>query len=91
VVSVTPVPDADRLFLVAVDLGEMTPRQVVAGLAEYFRPDELTGRQVVVVANLKPRKLRGYVSHGMILAVRTEDGMQIVTASGPVAPGSRVS
>lgn len=91
VVSVTPVPDADRLFLVAVDLGEMTPRQVVAGLAEYFRPDELTNRQVVVVANLKPRKLRGYVSHGMILAVRTEDGMQLVTASGPVAPGSRVS
>ena len=91
VLSVTPVPDADRLFLVAVDLGEMIPRQVVAGLAEYFRPDELTGRQVVVVANLKPRKLRGYVSHGMILAVRTEGGMQLLTASGPVAPGSRVS
>jgi methionyl-tRNA synthetase len=91
VVSVEPVPDADRLFLVAVDLGEMTPRQVVAGLAEFFQAADLMGRQVVVVANLKPRKLRGYVSHGMILAVRTDGGMQLLTASGPVPPGSKVS
>ncbi len=91
VVSVSPVPDADRLFVVAVDLGEMTPRQVVAGLAEYFQPADLMGRQVVVVANLKPRKLRGYVSHGMILAVRTDGGMQLLTASGPVPPGAKVS
>jgi methionyl-tRNA synthetase len=91
VVSVSPVPEADRLFLVAVDLGEMTPRQVVAGLAEYFQPADLMGRQVVVVANLKPRKLRGYVSHGMILAVRTDGGMQLLTASGPVPPGAKVS
>jgi methionyl-tRNA synthetase len=91
VVAVEPVPDADRLFLVAVDLGEMTPRQVVAGLAEFFAPGDLVGRQVTVVANLKPRKLRGYVSHGMILAVRTEGGMELLTPSGPVAPGSKVS
>ncbi|NMC50652.1 MAG: hypothetical protein GYA47_14690, partial [Desulfovibrio sp.] len=48
-------------------------------------------RQVVVVANLKPRKLRGVVSHGMIMAVRTQGGMELLTASGPVPPGSRVS
>jgi methionyl-tRNA synthetase len=91
VVAVEPVPDADRLFLVAVDLGEMTPRQVVAGLAEFFAPADLMGRQVAVVANLKPRKLRGYVSHGMILAVRTEGGMELLAPSGPVPPGAKIS
>ncbi|QLA15367.1 methionine--tRNA ligase [Desulfolutivibrio sulfoxidireducens] len=91
VLSVAPVPGADRLYIVTVDLGEDSPRQVVAGLAEFFKPDELSGRQVVVVANLKPRKLRGVMSHGMILAVRTSGGMELLTASGAVVPGSRVS
>ena len=65
--------------------------QVVAGLAEFFAPDALVGRQVVVVANLKPRELRGHTSHGMIVAVRTPGGMELLTASGPVPPGSRAS
>ena len=91
VLSAEPVPDADRLFVVEVDLGEDGPRQIVAGLAEFFRPEDLRGRQVVVVANLKPRKLRGVVSHGMILAVRTEGGMELLTASGSVTPGAKVS
>jgi methionyl-tRNA synthetase len=91
VVSVAPVPGADRLYLVQVDIGEDAPRQVVAGLAEHFTPEALTGRQVTLVANLKPRKLRGVLSHGMILAVRHAGGMALVTASEPVAPGDRVS
>jgi len=89
--EVTRHPDADRLLLVKVDIGEEAPRQVVAGLAEFFAPEDLAGRQVVIVANLAPRKLRGYESQGMILAVRTEKGMELLTASGPVAPGSKVS
>ncbi|MHC1790285.1 methionine--tRNA ligase [Solidesulfovibrio sp.] len=91
VLTVDPVPGADRLYCVAVDIGEETPRQVVAGLAEHFTPDELVGRQVTLVANLKPRKLRGVLSHGMILAVRHAGGLGLVTASVPVAPGDRVS
>jgi methionyl-tRNA synthetase len=91
VVSVAPVPGADRLYAVAVDIGEPEPRPVVAGLAEHFRPEELTGRQVVLVANLKPRKLRGAVSHGMILAVRHAGGLALLGPSRPVAPGDRVS
>lgn len=91
VVSCERHPDADRLLLVKVDLGEEEPRQVVAGLAEFFTPDELMGRQVVVVANLAPRKLRGYTSQGMILAVRKDGGMELLTASGPVQGGSKVS
>lgn len=92
VVEVEKHPDADRLLLVRVDLGESDgPRQVVAGLAEFFKPEELQGRQVVMVANLKPRKLRKQLSQGMILAVKTENGMELLTASGEVPGGSKVS
>ena len=91
VVSVAPVPGADRLYAVAVDIGEAEPRPVVAGLAEHFKPEELTGRQVVLVANLKPRKLRGATSHGMILAVKHAAGLALLGPSAPVAPGDRVS
>ncbi|WP_022661667.1 methionine--tRNA ligase [Paucidesulfovibrio longus] len=92
VVEVGKHPDADRLLLVQVDLGEAEgPRQVVAGLADFFKPEDLKGRQVVVVANLKPRKLRKQLSQGMILAVKTESGMELLTASGTVPGGSKVS
>jgi len=64
---------------------------VVAGIAEFFSPEDLVGRQVVVVANLKPRKLRKQLSQGMILAVKTDEGMQLLTSSGEVASGSKVS
>lgn len=91
VVSCALHPDADRLLLVKVDLGENEPRNVVAGLAGFFSPEELKGRQVVLVANLKPRKLRGYVSQGMILAVKTEQGMQLLTPTDQVGNGAKVS
>lgn len=84
-------PNADKLLRVEVDLGEATPRQIVAGLAAYFEPDQLVGRQVAVVANLAPRKLRGLESQGMILAVRRGEGMELVAVSGPVDAGSKVS
>ncbi|WP_421902234.1 methionine--tRNA ligase [Maridesulfovibrio sp.] len=91
VLSVTKHPDADKLLLVKIDTGDDEPRQVVAGLAEFFKPEELEGRQVVVVVNLKPRKLRGEVSQGMILAVRNGDEMQLLSVSAPVANGCKVS
>lgn len=91
VVSCGKHPDADRLLIVKVDLGEEEPRQIVAGLADFFGPDDLVGRQVVVVTNLAPRKLRGQLSQGMILAVRKDDGMELLTSSGAVANGSKVS
>jgi len=85
-------PDADKLLRLTVDLGEADgPRQIIAGLAEFFAPESLVGRQVVVVANLAPRKIRGLTSQGMVLAVRQEGGMELLAVSGPVAPGSRVS
>ena len=91
VLEVTPHPEADRLLVLKVDAGEDSPRQVVAGIAEFFKPEELVGRQVVVVFNLKPRKLRGMVSQGMVLAVKKEGGLALLGPSSEVANGGKVS
>lgn len=67
------IPNADKLLRFEIDLGEEKPRQILAGLAEYYEPETLIGRKVVVVANLKPRKMRGLESQGMICAASLED------------------
>lgn len=68
------IPKADKLLRFEINLGEAEPRQILAGLAEYYEPETLIGRKVVVVANLKPRKMRGLESQGMICAASLEDG-----------------
>jgi methionyl-tRNA synthetase len=77
------VPNADKLLRFEVDLGEEKPRQILAGLAEWYEPEKLIGRKVVVVANLKPRKMRGLESQGMICAasLTEEDTPAIATFS----------
>jgi len=67
------IPKADKLLRFEVDLGEEKPRQILAGLAEYYEPEKLIGRKVVLVSNLKPRKMRGLESQGMICAASLED------------------
>ena len=67
------IPKADKLLRFEIDLGEDKPRQILAGLAEYYEPETLIGRKVVVVANLKPRKMRGLESQGMICAASLEN------------------
>ena len=67
------IPNADKLLRFEIDLGETEHRQILAGLAEYYDPESLIGRKVVVVANLKPRKMRGLESQGMICAASLED------------------
>jgi methionyl-tRNA synthetase len=62
------IPKSDKLLRFEIDLGEEKPRQILAGLAEYYEPEKLIGRKVVVVANLKPRKMRGLESQGMVCA-----------------------
>ncbi len=91
VVTCEPHPNADKLLRVMVDLGEPGPRQILAGIAEFFSPESLVGKQVVIVANLAPRKMRGLESHGMILAVRKETGLELLAVTGEVASGSKVS
>ena len=84
-----PVPKSDKLLRIQVDLGDET-RQVVAGIAREYAPDDLVGRQVVVVANLQPARLMGIESQGMILAA-SDDGKPVLLHPGePVANGVRV-
>jgi methionyl-tRNA synthetase len=81
---------SDRLLKLTVMAPEK--RTVVAGIAEYYKPEELVGCQVIMVANLKPAKLMGVTSHGMILAARDEQGKLTLSAlSAGVPPGSKVS
>jgi methionyl-tRNA synthetase len=83
------VPKSKKLVRLIVDIGE--ERQVVAGIAESHSPEDLVGKQVVVVANLQPAKLMGIESHGMVLAVRDGDALRLLTPEKPVTPGLRVS
>ena len=85
-------PNADKLLVLKVDLGAET-RQICAGLRAHYQPEQLIGRQIVVVANLAPRTMRGEVSQGMLLAATdTATGSVIfVSPSAAVAAGSKVS
>jgi len=82
-------PGADKLLVLKVDVGEEQPRQIVAGIAHKFTPEALVGRNVVVVCNLKPVKLRGVWSNGMLLAASEDDVVDVVGAEA--APGARIS
>ncbi len=84
------VPKSKKLLRLMVDLGEEEPRQIVAGMADKYEPEELVGRQVTVVANLKPVKLMGVESRGMVLAASVDGEPFILTPDGPVPPGTGV-
>lgn len=81
-------PDADRLLVFKVKIGDET-RQIVSGVAQYFKPEEMVGKKVVVLANLKPRKIRGVESKGMILYV--ENGERLETVETLAEDGNAIS
>ncbi len=84
------VPKADKLLRFLIDDG-LGKRTIVSGIAKYYKPEELVGKQVVFIANLPPRKLRGITSQGMILSAENADGsLSVITASSPVVPGAQV-
>ncbi|MFN8178503.1 MAG: methionine--tRNA ligase [bacterium] len=91
VVAAERVEGASRLLQLRLDLGGGEERQVVAGIAEHFAPEELPGRQVIVVANLEPATIRGIRSQGMILVAQADGVMRLLSPAGPIAPGARVS
>jgi methionyl-tRNA synthetase len=78
--SAVKVEKADKLLHLSVDIGEPEPRSIVAGIATAYAPDALVGRKVVIVANLAPRKLRGLISQGMIVAASLEGGSPVLAA-----------
>ena len=86
------VPKADKLLRLQVDLGEEKPRQIIAGIAQHYAPEEVVGRKIIVVSNLAPRKLRGLESNGMLLAASIgEDGRPVLaTFTEDVPNGARL-
>jgi methionyl-tRNA synthetase len=90
VVWAEKVPDADRLLKLRIDLGG-EEREIVSGIAEHYRPEDLVGRSVVVIANLQPARIRGIESRGMLLAAQEGGRLVLVTTDGDIAPGARVT
>jgi methionyl-tRNA synthetase len=85
------VEKSDKLLRLSVDLGEQEPRTIMAGIAKTYAPEELVGRRVAVVANLKPRKIFGTLSHGMLMAADAANGkVELTSFSDAVAPGTRL-
>jgi methionyl-tRNA synthetase len=95
-------PSADKLLKLQLDDGSGTPRQICAGIKGYYRPEELVGRLIIIVANLEPRKIRGEESRGMLLAASdlpkdaaaaagAERKVILLRPDADIAPGSIVS
>ncbi len=87
-----PHPAADKLMVLQVNVGSET-RQILAGIRGHYEPEQLVGRQIIIVANLAPRKMRGLESQGMLLAASNDDHSQIIllTPEREIAPGAKVS
>lgn len=90
--KVEAVPKSKKLYQMQLDMGELGKRQIVSGIALHYTPEQLVGKQIVVVANLKPAKLMGVESHGMLLAASTEgdEVLAILSPDKQIDPGSRV-
>ncbi len=90
VLECTKVPKADKLLRFLIDDG-MEKRTIVSGIAKYYNPEDLVGRQVCFIANLPPRKLKGIESQGMILSAVDKDGsLVLISPSAPTAPGAKI-
>lgn len=90
VMECTKVPKADKLLQFRIDDG-LEKRTIVSGIAQHYKPEELVGKQVCFIANLAPRKLKGFVSEGMILSAENWDGsLAVITPEKAVKPGSEV-
>ena len=94
ITAVSDHPNADKLIIIDIDLGT-EQRKIIAGLKPYCRPEALVGKNIVVVTNLQPRKMRGLESNAMLLAAVWEDGgrqqITIITTDGDVPAGAAVS
>ena len=87
--EVTAHPNADRLYVLKINLGD-TQKQIVAGIRNYYKPEELVGKQIAVIANLEPAIIRGVESQGMLLAASDENGIAVLTPQREVKTGSIV-
>ena len=91
IVEAVEVPKSAKLLKLQVDLGEGRNRQILAGIKEYYSAEELVGTQACVVANLKPAKLMGMISEGMLMAARDENGLSLIRPESPKKSGTKIS
>jgi len=84
------VPNADKLLRLEVDLAEAEPRQLLAGIAEWYAPESLIGQKIIVVSNLQPRRMRGLESRGMLLAADAEGRPMLATVPAETPNGARL-
>ncbi len=90
IVAAERIENSEKLLKLSVDIGE--PRQIIAGIAKSYAPEDLVGREIVIVANLEPRTLMGLESQGMILAAHGENGEPIVlSVEREVSAGAKIS
>ena len=89
ILSASEHPNADKLYVHRVDIGEKEI-QLVAGIKNYYAADELTGKDIVVLTNLEPRTLRGIESQGMLLAAQSEETISVLSPDREMPAGSKV-
>jgi methionyl-tRNA synthetase len=90
ILAVKDHPQADKLYLMHVDLGKLGKRVIVAGMKEFYSKEEIKGKNIVIVTNLKPAKIRGVTSNGMLLAAEDDTGLVSLLNPGDSTPGSEV-
>ena len=93
IISCEKVENAEKLYKIMVDVGEAQHRQIVSSLVDYYTAEELVGKRIIVLVNLKPRKMRGIKSQGMLLCSESEDGATCVLLKPEkdVKPGTPVT
>jgi methionyl-tRNA synthetase len=90
VLKAEDVEGSEKLLRFEVDLGEEKPRQILAGIKQVYKPEELIDKQVVVVVNLEPRMMMGLESQGMMLMADPDEGPVFLTSSKQVPPGTKI-
>lgn len=90
IVSAEPIENADKLLKLTLNVGEESPRQLVAGIAKSYAPQDLVGQQIIIIKNLEPKTIKGVTSQGMLLAADTADGPVILTPQKPVPVGTNI-
>lgn len=89
ILEAEPIEESEKLIKLKVDLGEETPRQILAGIKKWYSSEDLTGKQFIFIANLEPRMMMGLESNGMLLAAGDEKPVPLIP-SEPVPNGSKI-
>jgi methionine--tRNA ligase beta chain len=91
IIEIGEVPGARTpLYSLKIDLGELGIKNIAAGIKEYYAPEGLMGKNVIVIVNLEPKKIANFVSEGMVLAAESNEKITLLSTDSEIAPGSRI-